>query len=671
MLNSTPYRRLLWLSLLVILAYCGLGWRLVDLQYLSADKARLAHEQRTTRESIVPPVRGDILDRNGAMLTMSVRQYDICAEPKHLSPYQSRVAAVLAGPLEMDVRVLERLLTPVTNQTAEGKVTVTPAYVPLKKGLSRERWNTVREIMRTNSFGLNYKGMTNRAERNFYKQVMPGLRSLGIRLDAETQTREYPHAGVAGQVLGYVGMRTTNYSVGKSVSEPYGLAGIERALNAELTGAPGFRRVVQTSLTDVDEDYFPAVDGVNVVLTIDRRLQEVLDQHLAVGREELGARGVFGVMMDVHTGEILAMSSAPLFNPGDREHFDQNAVRPRPLLDEFEPGSIFKVVAIAGALEDGVVDLATPIDCLNGIMPVRGMPALTDVHAYDILTVKEVVTKSSNIGTAQIVRMHGHDRFYYWISQFGVGSRTGVGISEASGRLPARKDIYPGEFTRLPIGYRLSVTQLQLANMYSAVANGGRLMQPRLVSRLEHRDGKVARQYPPEVVRQVISPETSRKLIEALQTVTQPGGTATDAALEHYQVAGKTGTAHKWNTELRSYDNERYYSSFVGFFPASAPRICLAITVDEPDRRGGRAHYGGKAAGPIFRKVATDAAHLLNLKPDREVPPESSAALPGDQAAVARPTLRPLLVPAGAAPTTTASRPAVPSGLRLSLAPQP
>lgn len=669
MLNSTPYRRLLWLSLLVILAYCGLGWRLLDLQYLSADKVRLAYEQRTTREIIVPPVRGDILDRNGAMLTKSVRQYDLCAEPKHLSPYQARVAAVLAGPLEMDVRELERLLTPVTNQTAEGQVTVTPAYVPLKKGLSRERWNTIREIMRTNSFGLDYKGMTNRAERNLYKQVMPGVRNFGVRLDAETQTREYPHAGVAGQVLGYVGTRTTNYSVGKSVSEPYGLAGIERALNQELAGAPGFRRVVQRGLTGVDEDSFPAVDGLNVVLTIDRRLQEVLDQQLATSREELGAQAVFGVMMDVLTGEILAMSSAPLFNPGDREHFDPSAVRPRPVLDEFEPGSIFKVVAIAGAIEDGVVDLSTPIDCMNGVMPVRGMPSLTDVHAYDVLTVKGVVTKSSNIGTAQIVRMHGHDRFYHWISRFGVGSRTGVGISEASGRLDPRERIRPGEFTRLPVGYRLSVTQLQLANMYSAVANGGRLMQPRLVSRLEHRDGKVARQYPPEVVRQVISQETSRKMIEALQTVTQPGGTATEAALDHYQVAGKTGTAHKWNPELRSYDNERYYSSFVGFFPASAPRICLAITVDEPDRRGGKAHYGGKAAGPIFRKVATDAAHLLNLKPDREVPPESSAALPGDQAAVQRPAVSPFQIPADSG--ATASRPAAPTALRLSFAPEP
>lgn len=666
MLNSLQYRRLLWLSLLVVLAYCGLGWRLVDLQYLRAGNVRRDFERRTAREYIEVPMRGEILDRHGAMLTKSVRLYDIGVEPPQVSPYQSRVAAVLAGPLEMDRLQLEALLTPVTNVTADGKLTILPRYVPLKKGLSLERWKTISEIMRTNSFGLDPKRMTNSAEKTLYKLVLPGLRRNGVRLDAETQAREYPHQTVAGQVLGYVGTRATNFSVGKTFVEPVGLAGIERALNKQLAGAPGFRRIVQTELTDVDESYLPAMDGLNVVLTIDRRLQEVLDQQLVTALADLGAKAVFGVIMDVHTGEVLALSSAPLFNPGDREHFDPALVRPRPVLDEFEPGSIFKVVPISAAIEDGVVDLTTPIDCMNGVMPVRGMASLTDVHPYDVLPVKRVVTKSSNIGTAQIVRMHGHDRFYYWLSQFGAGSRTGLGIGEASGRIPAREKLRPGEFTRLPIGYGLAVTQLQLANMYSAVANGGFLLQPRLVSRLTTRDGRVTKEYQREVVRKILSPGTSQKMIEALMTVTGPEGTAKEAALDHFLVAGKTGTAHKWNTKLNSYDNERYYSSFVGFFPASAPRICIAITVDEPDRRGGKAHFGGKAAGPIFRKVATDVAHLLNLKPDRTAATESPAPTPGDQATTVEPALsNPFQLPATSA--SAPSRPAAPTGLRLSL----
>lgn len=165
MLNSIQYRRLLWLSLLVVLAYCGLGWRLVDLQYLRAGHVRRDFERRTAREYIEVPMRGEILDRHGAMLTKSVRFYDIGVEPPRVSPYQSQVAAVLAGPLEMDRRQLEALLTPVTNVTADGQVDIKPSYLPLKKGLSLERWKTISEIMRTNSFGLDPKRMTSRLGR--------------------------------------------------------------------------------------------------------------------------------------------------------------------------------------------------------------------------------------------------------------------------------------------------------------------------------------------------------------------------------------------------------------------------------------------------------------------------------------------------------------------------
>lgn len=659
MLKSIQYRRLLWLSLLVVLAYCGLGWRLVDMQFLSATEVRKAYAQGAVRELIVPPMRGDILDRNGATLTTSVRQYNIGAEPPLISPHQAKVAAALAGPLKMDVRELTALLTPVTNQTADGQVEITPRFVMLKRGLSFEDWSAVKELKSKSDFGLDLKALT-RKERN----RLTGLRRFGIQVESEVQTRQYPNDAVAGQILGYVGQTNREYSVGKSFPEQFGLAGIERAFNKNLAGVPGFKRVVQTDSSDVDEQFLPAVDGLSVQLTIDRRLQEVLDRELASAHVALGAEAVFGVMMDVNTGEILAMSSAPGFKPGKRDQFDPAAVRLRPILDEFEPGSIFKVIAISGALEDGVVDLSTPIDCLNGIMRVKGMASLTDVHPYDVLTVKGVVTKSSNIGTAQIVRLHGHDRFYHWLMRYGIGTRTGVGLAEGSGAVRGRKDIYPGEYTRLPIGYGLKVTQLQLASAYAALANGGQLMQPRLVSRLVNRQGEIVARFDPTVVRQVVSPETSRKMIEALQTVTEPGGTAPDAALEHYTVAGKTGTAHKFNTETKKYDTEHYYSSFVGFFPASAPRVLIAITVDEPDKKSGHGHYGGKAAGPIFRKVAEDAAHILNLKPDRQPTPANRSARPDDQAAVDRQAVGALLLQP---PTDTASsRPDRPTGFRLS-----
>lgn len=656
MLSSSQYRRLRWLSLLVLLAFCGLGWRLVDLQYLSAAAIQQAYAESTVRESIEVPMRGDIRDRHGATLTTSIRLYNLGTEPPKISPHQARVAAALAGPLQMSQQELLAKLTPVTNVTAKGKLVVTPRFIMLKRELPLEQLKAAQAIMRTNDFGFDLKAMAKK-ERN----QLNWLRKYGVQVASVVQTRHYPNGALAGQILGYIGSTNVAYSVGQPVVAQHGLAGIERALNSKLAGVPGYRRVARSELAELNEDFLPAIDGLNVVLTIDRRVQEILDGELAAAHEAMGAKAAFGIVMDVRTGEILGMGSSPGFNPGDRRTFDPASVRLRPILDEFEPGSTFKVIPIAGAIEDGVVSLDTPIDCLNGVMHVHKFPPLTDVKPYDVLTVQEVITKSSNIGTAQIVKRHGHEPFYRWLLRFGIGTRTGVGLAEASGWVEPLEKYVPGDFTRLPIGYATSVTQLQLATIYSAIANGGRLMQPRLVARLENNDGQVVGQLNPEMVRQVISPETAQKVIAALRTVTEPGGTATEAALEHFQVAGKTGTARKWNDEIKNYDTERYYASFVGFFPASDPRICIAITVDEPDKRKG--YFGGKVAGPIFRKVAALTAHHLNLKPDRDPGAGGPAGTPVNQATVASEPVAALVTQTVS--STASARPAAPTGFRL------
>jgi cell division protein FtsI (penicillin-binding protein 3) len=381
------------------------------------------------------------------------------------------------------------------------------------------------------------------------------------------------------------------------------------------------------------------------------------------------------VVLDVHSFEILAMASAPGYSPGDRRKLDPETVRNRSIIDEFEPGSIFKAIAVAAALEDGVVDLETPIDCLNGVMPVPGSKPLRDVHAYDVLPVKGVITKSSNIGTARIVAQHGHDEFYRWMQRFGVGVRTGVGLAEGAGTLHPRARYRAVDFTRLPIGYGVGVTQLQLACAYAAIANGGTLKQPRLVLRLEDRDGGLVAAYPTETVRRVISEATSRKMIEALETVTAPGGTATEAGLEHYTSAGKTGTAHKWNPKLNppGYDEHRYYSSFVGFFPANDPRLCIAITVDEPEKKSVGAHYGGRAAGPVFRRIAEQAAFQLNIQPDKPVDVaagtggHAGSQVPPFQTSNAVSATEPAAVTAVTAVTAASAlrRPSAPGGFRL------
>lgn len=656
MLKSQQYRRLLWLSLLVVLAYCGLGWRLVDLQVFSAGMVRQEFEKNEIREYIEPAKRGDILDSRGTTLTASIQRFNIGAEPPQVAPYQAQVAAAIAGPLGLDAKELTKLLTPITNKIETGKAVIENRFVMLKKGATYDEWAKVREIMQHSDFGLDLEHLSN-------KEVLQlrGLRRFGVRIDSQYQERQYPNGPVAGQILGYVGNQEREYSIGGKFTEQVGLAGIERAFNEQLEGAPGFRRVVQTKLTDDQDQHLAPSDGLNVILTIDRRVQEILDRTLAEAQVEVNSKDVFGTVMNVNTGEILAMSSAPLFSPGDRSHFDPETVRLRPILDEYEPGSIFKVIAISGALQDGAVDLSTQIDCLKGRMPVPGMAALTDHEPFDILSVEAVITKSSNIGTAQIVRRDGHDRFYHWLLQYGIGTRTGVGLREGSGGLRPRSQIYPGEFTRLPIGYGLKVTQLQLASIYSAIANGGVLMQPRLISRLETRDGRVIAQYKPEAVRRVVTKETSRKMIEALRTVPQPGGTAVEAAMDYHTVAGKTGTAHKYNVKLKRYDQVHYYASFIGFFPATNPQICIAITVDEPDKTKG--HYGGKTAGPIFKKVAEQTAFQLHIKPDRE-PDTAPSRTPAENQALLDDSDPDLFL---FQPVVGASaRPAAPTGLRIS-----
>lgn len=659
MLKSLQSRRLLWLSLLVVLAYCGLGWRLVDLQVLSADGVREAYEKGAIRDYIELPRRGEILDRNGATLTSSIQMYNIGAEPPCVYPLQLQavVARLLAGPLQMDARALESMLTLKTNITEAGETNIN-RFVMLKRGVTYEQWSAIREIMRTNNFGLDLKKLTQKQQ----EQVLR-LRRFGVRVDSEYQTRQYPNGTLAGQILGYVGYTNKEFSVGSSFTEEIGHAGIERAFNEQLSGSPGYRRVMQNQLTDDADLLLPPVDGMNVVLTIDRRVQEILDHELGAALGELGAKAVFGTVMEVNSGSILAMSSAPFFSPGDRSRFEPSEVRLRPVLDEYEPGSIFKVIAISGALEDHAVELTTPIDCMKGVMPVRGMAPLTDVHSFDILSVEGVITKSSNIGTAQIVKLDGNDRFYHWLLEYGIGLRTGVGVREGSGGLRRRNAIYPGEFTRLPIGYGLKVTQLQLASVYSAIANGGKLMQPRLISRLVTPDGKTVASYPPEVVRRVISEKTSQEMIEALRTVTEPGGTAVEAALDYYNAAGKTGTAYKYDTVTKRYDRVHYYSSFIGFFPATNPQICIAITVDEPNKFGARGHYGGKTAGPVFKKVAEQTAFQLHIKPDRN-PKDANASQPANGRAQNNDDEMDLflLQPGAVEPL----RPAPPSGLQVS-----
>ncbi|MDW8309404.1 MAG: penicillin-binding protein 2, partial [Verrucomicrobiales bacterium] len=294
------------------------------------------------------------------------------------------------------------------------------------------------------------------------------------------------------------------------------------------------------------------------------------------------------------------------------------ARRNRVVTDIFEPGSTFKIVVVAGALNDGLVSLNDSFDCEHGHFAFGGR-VLRDHESYGALTVQGIISKSSNIGAAKIGIRLGANRLYDYMRAFGFGSKTGVPLpGEVPGSVPEPARWYKVSIAQIPMGHGIAVTRLQMTMAMAALANRGRLMRPMLVARLEDRQGNVVARYEPQPVRQVISESAARLTIEALKTVVSPEGTAPRAALEHYTVAGKTGTAQKPGPG--GYQPGKYISSFIGFFPADAPEVCISVVLDEPKQ----GYYGGQVAAPIFKQIAERLANYLNIRPDRDAPESPS-----------------------------------------------
>jgi cell division protein FtsI/penicillin-binding protein 2 len=341
-------------------------------------------------------------------------------------------------------------------------------------------------------------------------------------------------------------------------------------------------------------------------------------------------------MLRPRTGEILALANFPNFDPNHPGASPPDALRNRVISDIHEPGSTFKIVVVSGALDQHVVTLADAFDCENGHFTYAGK-VLHDHEPYGVLTVEQIITKSSNIGAAKIGIRLGQEELYRYIRNFGFGSRTGIPLPfEVWGDLPPLKSWSKLSIARIPMGQGVAVTPLQMVMAMCAIANQGQLMRPMLVDRLVDADGKVVVKYQPQPVRQIASPVAMVQMVTALKTVVSKEGTAPKARLDHYSVAGKTGTAEK--VENGQYVGDKYFSSFLGFFPADNPELCVAVFIDEPPKSD---HFGGAAAGPVFKAIAERAANYLNLKPDILGP-----ALPPGQALAAAPG-----APAGPRPT--------------------
>jgi cell division protein FtsI/penicillin-binding protein 2 len=622
--NKTQIRRALLLLGFLGLAFAGLSYRLVDLQVLRHDELSAKAEQNTQHEYWQAPRRGDILDVNGNILATSVPVKTICADPALIGTFQPLVARAIAPLLQLNENDLAQKLTPRLARNAKGEiVTNNLHYVRLAKNISDDTWRQIVTAMTNLSFGVDEKKLP-RAQKEFVRN----LRQHAIFTEPD-QMRVYPNGSLASQVIGFPAAEEEKIS-GRLVSQIVGRDGVELAMNKQLGGVAGWKvtetdRAQHELVALRDEDVHPR-DGLNVVLTIDSVVQHIVETALADALQKHTPRSITGIVMRPKTGEILAMASLPNYDPNQPNTITPET-RNRVLTDVVEPGSTFKIVVVSGALNNGIVNLNTPVFCENGAFAFAGR-VLHDHERLGNETVKSVITKSSNIGAAKIGIQLGADNLYSYAWNYGFGQRTGIPLpGEARGFLYPVKNWSKVSIAQIPMGHGVAVTRLQMLYAMAAIANHGVLMRPMIVKQLQERDGSVVQRYAPESVRKIIGDKAVADMIEALKTVPAIGGTAPDAGMKNYVVAGKTGTAQK--AENGAYASGKYISSFIGFFPADDPQLCISVVMDEPKE----GYYGGKVCGPVFRDIAERCASYLNIPPDPSRMTNNPSALVVENAA--------------------------------------
>ncbi len=544
MSGRLPNRRIRLLLALFALAFLATFGRAVWLQGVKAQPLdRLAQGQHNATVA-VPAPRGSILDRNGVELAIGRRAITVYANPRQIA--DPRAAAVAAGrALRLDPNKLYGKLADRSN-----------GFVYVARKADPKRAEALQRM---------------------------GITGLGFYPE---ERRLYPQGRVAAHVLGYVGV------------DNKGLSGLEVALNGTLAGRAGRETIVRDPFgraLDVVRSV-PAVEGRSVRLTLDNTLQANAESVLLRAVRRWGARAASAVVLDPRTGEVLAMAVEPGFDANRFPETPQDVQRNRAVTDTFEPGSTLKVVTVAGALSEGLVTPSTAYTLAPKLQVSDRVIGEAHRDRTERMTVAEILSQSSNIGTITLAQLLGRERLTSWLGRFGFGRKTGIDFpGETQGILPS---YWSGStIGTLPIGHGIAVTPVQMAVAYAALANGGIWVQPRLTA-----DG-------PTRTRRVISPEVSKQLMSMMVDVVL-GGTGTGAAIAGYQVAGKTGTAAKPDPR-GGYSKSRYIASFVGVVPAVDPRLVVLVTIDEPSTI-----WGGAVAAPAFQEIARFALQYLEIPPD-------------------------------------------------------
>jgi len=437
-------------------------------------------------------------------------------------------------------------------------------------------------------------------QENFTKNKVRGV------IFEDDQIRLYPNGSLMSHVVGYLS------------GEQQGVDGVEHIMQNDLQGQNGWRRIEVNSrgreMVVFRNEDFPARDGYNVVLTLDQAIQNIVEQELDKGIQKYRPDTAVIIVMRPSTGEILALANRPTFDPSSPDKKIPH-LKNRAIADVIEPGSTFKIVTIATALDQRIISLDDSFWCENGRWLHEGR-YITDHEPLGYLNPTGILVHSSNIGVGKIALMLGNEKLYNGMWNMGFGQKTfgdqpnEKWQGEVRGIMRPFRNWSKISITHLSMGYEVGVTPIQMVNAMSALANGGNLMRPQIVKRVQKQDGTVVREFFPQVRRRVVDQKAANDMTAALSQVVSKEGTAAKAAIPGYVIAGKTGTAHK--ALNGKYSKDQYISSFCGYFPANQPEVCIYVMFDCPK---GKEYFGGAVAAPIFKNIGQRVASYLNLKP--------------------------------------------------------
>ena len=566
--------RLVLTGLFFLLLFVAVALRAFQLQMLDGERLKRLGERQHLKESIVLPKRGTILDRSGEPLALSLEGQSVYARPRQLKE-PGAVSRSLAEALGMDrAEVMKKLGTD-------------KSFVWLKRQVAPKEAERVE--------ALNLDGVGTYDEPNRY----------------------YPQGQLAGQAIGFVGR------------DSQGLEGVELHYDGYLRGESGSSLIERDALgrrvlvQGVEQLQIPP--GSDIQLTLDTSIQHLAEKELEVTVVKYHAKAGVAVVVEPFTGEVLALANYPFFDPNNFTRQSSDQWRNRAVTDSFEPGSTFKTILAAGALEEGVVGKDDLFYCEFGRYPFAGK-VIHDARPYGWLPFSKIIQYSSNIGVTKVAEKLNRQRYFKYIDRLGFGRLTGVDLpGEVAGVVRPADKWATLDLAAHAFGQGISVTPIQLVMAYGAIANGGFLMRPFLVRRAVGPDGRVLWENQPHVVRRAVSEKTARVLTSVLKGVVSDGGTAVMAGVEGFEVAGKTGTAQKPDLAHGGYAAKKWVASFIGFVPADDPRLVLLVIVDEPEASGS----GGLVAAPTFRNIASGSLRRLGVVPDKVAPQPLPASQEG------------------------------------------